>query len=341
MKFSRFEIWMIVLLVIGLIAVALIPMAGPWALLVFPVGIFLILVAGYETVPNNERWVIEIFGAYDRILGPGLHFLIRGIEMIRAKQPISEQHLDIRVSQTLTKDDVKVDLNTELFFVLKQDRNDPAMLERAVYDATYGVESDADGRAEGAIGHFAEATLRSTFGSRSFDDLTDDQAAINAIVISEMEKGVERWGQEIRRHAIKEFIPQPDVAATLLKKFTAAKEKIATELNADAKKYQDIRDAEAKQQERILFAEAKKQEEIKDAEGEAEGIRLRGEALGTPAGKAAAEYNLAEQAIAAATALAKTTNTVILPAGFADLAGLLKAGKSILEAPQPPSGSAG
>lgn len=84
----------------------------------------------------------------------------------------------------------------------------------------------------------------------------------------------------------------------------------------------------------IKASEAKKQQQINEAEGAAaamlaianataEGIRKVAEAIQVPGGHEAVQLRIAEQYITQFGELAKTTNTMILPASVADIGAMI------------------
>jgi len=115
-----------------------------------------------------------------------------------------------------------------------------------------------------------------------------------------------------------------------------------------------IATSEGKQQEQINLAagaraaaiaqsEGVKQAEINQAQGHAtallaiaeanaKAIRQVAEAIESPGGLQAVNLKVAEQYVGAFANIAKTNNTVIVPANLADLAGLITAAMTVFKA---------
>lgn len=114
----------------------------------------------------------------------------------------------------------------------------------------------------------------------------------------------------------------------------AERKKRAAILESEGIREADINVAEGKRQARILGSEAEKQEQINQAAGEAAamlaiaearatGLKLVAASLGCQMGSNAASLSIAEQYIKAFNKLAKSNNTLILPANAGDISGLV------------------
>lgn len=79
----------------------------------------------------------------------------------------------------------------------------------------------------------------------------------------------------------------------------------------------------------LLKAEGAKQSEIKKAEGEAEGIRLVGDALSSKSGSSAAQQRLAEQYVNKFSDMARDSNLVIIPDKPNDVSGVIASAMSV------------
>jgi regulator of protease activity HflC (stomatin/prohibitin superfamily) len=118
------------------------------------------------------------------------------------------------------------------------------------------------------------------------------------------------------------------------KQMRAEREKRATVLTSEGFRDAAINTAEGEKQQTIKASEAKKQQQINEAEGEAaailsvaqataEGIRLVANAIGAPGGFEAVQLRVAEQYVTEFGQIAKTANTLVVPANVADVASMI------------------
>lgn len=328
----------ILTLLLALLVIAGISLARSWgaqwiAAIAGPAAFFVLV--GLTTVPQDERWVVELLGRYDRVLQPGLRFLIPAIETVKRRVSIREQILSLDVEKTLTKDGILVTIKSVLYYRLSED--DPQQKEarqRSPFRATYAFEAEATDKGadwEKAFRALGASTLRSVLGDRNFDEAINDQPGINKEVEGQTRSATEPWGYFITRHVITEFIPPDDMREALEKKVRAEKERDAMIAEAEGRKQAEMKAADAKKYALIAEAEAKKAQQQLDAEGEALGIKLRGEVLRTPEGAAAAEYNLQEQRIDALKRIADEATTLVVTPELSNVVGLGVAGKKLFD----------
>jgi regulator of protease activity HflC (stomatin/prohibitin superfamily) len=118
------------------------------------------------------------------------------------------------------------------------------------------------------------------------------------------------------------------------KQMRAEREKRALILTSEGERDAAINQAEGEKQQVIKASEAKKQQQINEADGgaaailaiaqaTAEGLRKVADAVQIPGGQQAVQLRVAEQYIAKFGELAKTNNTLILPASVSDVGSMI------------------
>ncbi|MGH9579386.1 MAG: SPFH domain-containing protein, partial [Terriglobales bacterium] len=163
----------------------------------------------------------------------------------------------------------------------------------------------------------------------------------------ELDKASEPWGIKVLRYEIKNITPPRDVLAAMEKQMRAEREKRAVILNSEGVRDAAINTAEGEKQQVIKQSEAKKQQQINEAEGEAsailavaeataEGIRKVAEAIENPGGFQAVQLRVAEQYISEFGQLAKTGNTLILPATLSDVGSMIAMAMNVIKQGQHP-----
>jgi regulator of protease activity HflC (stomatin/prohibitin superfamily) len=185
-----------------------------------------------------------------------------------------------------------------------------------------------------AISQLAQTTLRSEIGKIELDRTFEERTQINLNIVTELDKATEAWGIKVLRYEIKNITPPSDVLAAMEKQMRAEREKRAIILTSEGERDAVINTAEGDKQQVIKGSEAKKQQQINEAEGAAaailaiaaataEGVRKVAEAMQVPGGYEAVQLRVAEQYIAQFGALAKTSNTMILPASVSDIGAMI------------------
>ncbi len=276
-------------------------------------------------VPQQSAYVVERLGKYNSTLDAGFHILLPFIDSIHYKHSLKETAVDIPEQVCITRDNVQVTVDGLLYMrVLNPER------------ASYGI-SDY----KFALMQLAQTALRSEIGKIELDKTFEARTTINAQVVAELDKASEPWGVKVLRYEIKNITPPRDVLAAMEKQMKAEREKRAVILTSEGERDAVINQAEGDKQQVIKASEAKKQQQINEAEGAAsailaiatataEGLRKVAETIRVPGGSEAVQLRVAEQYITKFGELAKTSNTVVLPANVADLGSMITLAMSMI-----------
>jgi regulator of protease activity HflC (stomatin/prohibitin superfamily) len=290
-------------------------------LIIFFILAVLVLIVIAKTaivVPQQSAYVVERLGRYSATLGAGFHVLMPFVDTIRYRHSLKEMAVDIPAQVCITRDNVQVGVDGVLYLkVLNPER------------ASYGISDYMF-----AISQLAQTTLRSEVGKIDLDKSFEERTNINTAVVSELDKATESWGVKVLRYEIKNITPPHDVLAAMEKQMRAEREKRAVILTSEGTRDAAINTAEGAKQEVIKQSEARKQQQINEAEGEAaaimavatataEGIRRVAEAIKLPGGFEAVQLRVAEQYIGEFGELAKSSNTLVLPANVADVGSMI------------------
>jgi len=297
-------------------------MPATFALVILGVFLLLMLVLSVKVIRPYQKGLVERLGKFNRILEPGIHFIIPFMERVRIID-MREHVIDIPPQEVICKDNVVVTVDAVVYYQIL----DPV---KAAYNVSDFLL---------AIIKLAQTNLRAIIGEMELDETLSGRDIINARLREELDKITDRWGVKITRVEIQRIDPPRDIQEAMAKQMTAEREKRAMILIAEGKKESAIKQAEGEKQARILRAEGIKQEQILIAEGQAEAIKKVLEAL-----KLADEKYLTLQYIEKLPELAKYGN-LIVPYDTEALIGLLrvlqKVGKTKLPEPKenPPEDS--
>jgi regulator of protease activity HflC (stomatin/prohibitin superfamily) len=291
---------------------------GLVALLILTILVLIIVAKTAVVVPQQSAYVVERLGRFHAILNAGFHVLLPFVDAIRYRHSLKETAIDIPAQVCITRDNVQVGVDGVLYLkVLNPER------------ASYGISDYLF-----AISQLAQTTLRSEVGKIDLDRTFEERTNINTAVVSELDKASEAWGVKVLRYEIKNIQPPGDVLAAMEKQMRAEREKRAVILTSEGTRDAAINTAEGTKQEVIKQSEARKLQQINEAEGQAaaitavatataEGIRRVAEAIKLPGGHEAVQLRVAEQYIGQFGELARTSNTIVLPANVADVGAMI------------------
>lgn len=291
---------------------------GTFVVIILALTVLIVIAKTAVVVPQQSAYVVERLGKYSSTLNAGFHILVPFVDVIRYRHILKESAVDIPEQVCITRDNVQVHVDGILYMrVLNPER------------ASYGINDYQFG-----LSQLAQTALRSEIGKIELDKTFEARTSINAQVVNELDKASEPWGVKVLRYEIKNITPPKDILNAMEKQMRAEREKRALILTSEGERDAAINQAEGQKQQVIKASEANKLQQINEAEGAAaailaiaqataEGLRRVAETIQVPGGQEAVQLRVAEQYIGKFGELAKTTNTLILPATVSDVGSMI------------------
>jgi regulator of protease activity HflC (stomatin/prohibitin superfamily) len=261
-------------------------MTGLIVLVVVLVIVLFLLLSSIRVVNTGYLYVVERLGQFHRILEPGWHFIIPGVDFVRRRVSTKQQILDVPPQSVITKDNVKISVDNVIFYKMLNAK-----------DAVYNIEDYKAG-----IVYSATTNIRNILGNMSLDEILSGRDSINQNLLSIIDEVTDAYGIKILSVEIKNIIPPAEIQQAMEKQMKAERDKRAMILQAEGLRQSQIEKAEGEKQSKILAAEAEKQANIRRAEGLRESQLLEAE------GKAKA---IEQIAIAEAEAIRKVNQAII------------------------------
>ena len=264
-------------------------MPGIIFLLALLVIIFIVLLSSIKVVNTGYLYVVERLGQFHKILEPGWHFIIPGVDFVRKKVSTKQQILDVQPQSVITKDNVKISVDNVIFYKMINAK-----------DALYNIEDYKAG-----IVYSATTNIRNILGNMTLDEVLAGRDSINQQLLGIIDEVTDAYGIKVLSVEIKNIIPPDEIQQAMEKQMKAERDKRAMILQAEGLRQSQIEKAEGEKQSKILAAEAEKEANIRRAEGLKESQLLEAE------GKAKA---IEQIAIAESEAIMKV-NKAILESG--------------------------
>lgn len=298
---------------------------------VFLIGlIIVVLVAFFKTiriVPQRSAFIVERLGKYRITLGAGFHILIPFLDQVSYKHTLKEQAIDVPPQTCITRDNISVEVDGILYLQVTD-----------AIKASYGINDY-----QFASMQLAQTTMRSVVGKLELDRTFEERETINLAVVGAVDKASDPWGVKVTRYEIKNILPPQSIKDAMEKQMRAEREKRAMIAQSEGEKQAKINVAEGDKQELIARSEGEKQKRINEAEGSAaeiekvaeataKGIREIASAINEKGGMDAVNLRVAEQYIGEFGKLAKTNNSLIIPANLADMSGMIASAMTVIKA---------
>ena len=261
-------------------------MSGLIFLVALLVIILLVLLSSIKVVNTGYLYVVERLGQFHKILEPGWHFVIPGVDFVRKKVSTKQQILDVPPQSVITKDIVKISVDNVIFYKMLNAK-----------DAVYNIEDYKAG-----IVYSATTNIRNILGNMTLDEVLAGRDSINQQLLGIIDEVTDAYGIKVLSVEIKNIIPPAEIQQAMEKQMKAERDKRATILVAEGQRQSQIEKAEGEKRAKILEAEAEKEANIRRAEGLKESQLLEAE------GKAKA---IEQIAIAEAEAIRKVNEAII------------------------------
>ena len=279
-----------------------------------------------KVVPQQNAWVLERFGKYNRTLLPGLNIIVPFVDRVAYRHSLKEIPMDVPSQVCITKDNTQLQVDGVIYFQV----TDPMK-------ASYGSSNFVF-----AITQLAQTSLRSVIGKLELDRTFEEREMINTQVVSALDEAAANWGVKVLRYEIKDLVPPAEILRAMQAQITAEREKRALIAASEGRKQEQINIATGEREAAIARSEGEKQAAINRAEGEAAAIlaiadanatavRQIGEASQAEGGMNAVNLKVAEQYVSAFQNMAKSSNTLVVPANMGDLSTLITSSMKIID----------
>ncbi len=289
----------------------------------------------FKIVPQQNAWIVERLGRYDRTLTPGLKFVIPFIERVAYKHSLKEVPLDVPSQVCITRDNTQLQVDGIIYFQV----TDPMR-------ASYGSSNYLS-----AITQLAQTLLRSVIGKMELDKTFEERDHINLSVVAALDEAAQNWGVKVLRYEIKDLTPPAAILHAMQAQITAEREKRALIAASEGRKQEQINIATGEREAFIARSEGQRQAEINKAQGEAaaivavaeataeglrkvaDAIRKIAQAIQSPGGDQAVQLKVAEKAVEAYAQLAQKNNTMIVPGNMTEVSALIGTAMAMMKLP--------
>ncbi len=184
------------------------------SLFLIVVGFFLLF--GLRVVDQYERGVILTFGKYKGTRGPGLTWILIGVQRIY-KVDLRIATVDIPQQEVITKDNVTVGINAVVYFKVRN--AEKAILE--IQDFRHSVAL------------YAQATLRDVIGEVELDTLLSQRDQIADEIKKIVDEATDPWGIEVDYIKMQDIELPADMKRVMAKQAEAERERRAVIIQAE------------------------------------------------------------------------------------------------------------
>ncbi|HEV7732230.1 MAG TPA: slipin family protein [Candidatus Binatia bacterium] len=184
--------------------------------LVFVLLLVALLLSGAKVVPEYQRLVVFRLGRLVGTRGPGITFVIPGIERAQ-RVDLRTITMDVPSQDVITKDNISVKVNAVLYFRVVEPNKSVVEVENYLF----------------ATSQNAQTTLRSVCGEVEMDELLGEREKINAQIQTIIDEHTGPWGVKVVQVAIKHIDLPEEMRRAMAKQAEAERERRAKIIAAE------------------------------------------------------------------------------------------------------------
>ena len=184
--------------------------------LTFVVLVLVAIISGIKILKEYERAVVFRLGRMVGARGPGLVYIIPGIEKM-VKMDLRTVTMDIPPQDVITRDNVSVKVNAVLYFRVVEPNKAVREVENYLF----------------ATSQLAQVTLRSVCGQGELDELLAEREKINARIQEILDAQTDPWGIKVVLVELKHIDLPQEMQRAMAKQAEAERERRAKVIHAD------------------------------------------------------------------------------------------------------------
>jgi regulator of protease activity HflC (stomatin/prohibitin superfamily) len=185
-------------------------------LVIVVVVLFMLATAAIKIVQEYERGVIFRLGRLMGARGPGLFFIIPGVESMR-KVDLRIVTLEVPAQEAITRDNVTVKVNAVVYFRVVNP-------EQAIVKVLDFMR---------ATSLIAQTTLRSILGQSDLDHLLSERDKINAELQQVIDQQTDAWGVKVTSVEVRDIELPQSMQRAMARQAEAEREKRAKIIHAE------------------------------------------------------------------------------------------------------------
>jgi regulator of protease activity HflC (stomatin/prohibitin superfamily) len=182
----------------------------------FLIIVVALLISGIKILKEYERAVVFRLGRMVGSRGPGITYIIPGIEKM-VKLDLRTVTMDIPPQDVITRDNVSVKVNAVLYFRVLEPTRAVVEVENYLF----------------ATSQLAQVTLRSVCGQGELDELLAERERINGRIQEILDQQTDPWGIKVVLVELKHIDLPQEMQRAMAKQAEAERERRAKVIHAD------------------------------------------------------------------------------------------------------------
>ena len=176
----------------------------------------ILLALSIKILREYERAVVFFLGRFQRVFGPGLIFIIPGVQQF-VRVDLRIRVFDVPPQDIVTRDNVSVKVNAVVYFRVV----DPQL---AIIQVANFIE---------ATSQLAQTTLRAILGRHELDELLAEREKLNQDIQTVLDQQTDAWGIKVSNVEIKHVDLNETMVRAIARQAEAERERRAKVIHAE------------------------------------------------------------------------------------------------------------
>lgn len=179
--------------------------------IILVIFVLIIVASGIRVIKEWERAPVLRLGRFTGLKGPGLFYIIPFVDKIPNIVSMRVQTIPFRTEQTLTKDNVPVNVDAIMFFQAVDVQKVILNVERYLDATTWA----------------AQTTLREVMGKVSLDELLAEREKVGVEARNIIDEKTEHWGIKVSSVEVKDIAIPGNLQEAMSRQASAERERRA------------------------------------------------------------------------------------------------------------------
>lgn len=232
-----------------------------FVLLAVVVFLVVLIASSIRVIRQQRVGLVERLGKFQKVLEPGLHFLVPIVDKVRTSLDMRENVVSFPPQGVITEDNLMVGIDSVIYYQIV----DPV---RAAYEAQ---------NYEAAIEQLTMTTLRNIIGGMDLEQTLTSREEINNKLRVVLDDATGKWGIKVNRVELRSIEPPATIRDAMEKGARAERDKRAAILLADGQRQSQILSASGDKESAVLRAQGEREAAVLRAQAERQSAMLRAE----------------------------------------------------------------
>jgi regulator of protease activity HflC (stomatin/prohibitin superfamily) len=177
--------------------------------------VIILLALSIKILREYERAVVFFLGRFQRVFGPGLIFIIPGVQQF-VRVDLRIRVFDVPTQDVISRDNVSVKVNAVVYFRVV----DPQL---AVIQVANFIE---------ATSQLSQTTLRAVLGKHQLDEMLAEREKLNIDIQNVLDAQTDAWGIKVSNVEIKHVDLNENMVRVIARQAEAERERRAKVIHA-------------------------------------------------------------------------------------------------------------